>query len=100
MIITEILCKQSGIAERVSENHREIDFYYSNSWDNYSHYSNSFQKQKPIRFLEKRLICFLEPLARIYIVLKQENNLPILPILHPEQCSMLNAQCLIVCPWV
>ena len=38
----------------------------------YSHYSNSFpkkisfQKQKPIRFTEKRLIRFHELLARVY----------------------------------
>ena len=84
MIITEILCKQSGIAERVSDKTEEIiilekfvdkiRFNYSNSFQKKKFVSkrknlrfqkktpHSFPKEKssfpekpPIRFLEKRL---------------------------------------------
>jgi HSP90 family molecular chaperone len=85
MIITEILCKQSGIAERVSDKTEEIiilekfvdkiRFNYSNSFQKKKFVSKRknlrFQKKTPHSFprktfQEKRLICFLEPLARVY----------------------------------
>ena len=87
MIITEILCKQSGIAERVSDKTEEIiilekfvdkiRFNYSNSFPEKNapfvskRKKSSFPEKPPIRFQEKRLhekrlICFLEPRARIY----------------------------------
>ena len=84
MIITEILCKQSGIAERVSDKTEEIiilekfvdkiRFNYSNSFQK----KNSFPEEKIFvsrktthsfpekTSQEKRLICFLEPRACVY----------------------------------
>ena len=84
MIITEILCKQSGIAERVSDKTEEIIILEKFVDKIRFNYSNSFQKKKfvskrkNLRFQknhpfvsrktsqEKRLICFLEPRARVY----------------------------------
>ena len=84
MIITEILCKQSGIAERVSDKTEEIIILEKFVDKIRFNYSNSFpEKNAPFvskekifvsrkhsfprkTFQEKRLICFLEPRARVY----------------------------------
>ena len=61
MIITEILCKQSGIAERVSDKTEEIIILEKFVDKIRFNYSNSFQKKKfvsrkkrPIRFQKKK----------------------------------------------
>ena len=46
MIITEILCKQSGIAERVSDKTEEIIILEKFVDKIRFNYSNSFQKKK------------------------------------------------------
>ena len=51
MIITEILCKQSGIAERVSDKTEEIIILEKFVDKIRFNYSNSFQKKK---FVSKR----------------------------------------------
>ena len=91
MIITEILCKQSGIAERVSDKTEEIiilekfvdkiRFNYSNSFQKkkfvskrknlrYQKKKSSFPEKPPIRFQEKRFkknVSFVSwSLARVY----------------------------------
>ena len=83
MIIMEILCKQSGKAERVDK----IRFNYSNSFQK----KNSFPEEK-IFVSRKTTHSFLRKTSprktshsfpgasRVYIVLKQENN-PLIPLI-------------------
>jgi len=84
MIITEILCKQSGIAERVSDKTEEIIILEKFVDKIRFNYSNSFPEKPPIRFQEKRFkknVSFVSwSLARVYIVLKQENS-PLIPLI-------------------
>ena len=80
-----ILCKQSGIAERVSDKTEEIIILEKFVDKIRFNYSNSFQKKK---FVSKRKnlrfqknVSFVSwSLARVYIVLKQENN-PLIPLI-------------------
>ena len=98
MIITEILCKQSGIAERVSDKTEEIiilekfvdkiRFNYSNSFQKKKFVSKRknlrFQKNHPFvskKNVSSKNVSFVSwSLARVYIVLKQENN-PLIPLI-------------------
>ena len=63
----------------------KIRFNYSNSFPEKN--APFVSKRKNLRF--QKNVSFHR--ARVYIVLKQENN-PLIPLIpHPEQCLMLNA---------
>ena len=64
MIITEILCKQSGIAERVSDKTEEIIILEKFVDKIRFNYSNSFQKKK-LRFQKKTPHSF--PKEKIFV---------------------------------
>ena len=97
MIITEILCKQSGIAERVSDKTEEIIILEKFVDKIRFNYSNSFQKKKfvskekifvsrktthsfPEKSFPRKTSHLFPGASRVYIVLKQENN-PLIPLI-------------------